>query len=40
MNKKTLSIIGATTLIGGLSLLGYYLYRQYQILTKCMLWIF
>lgn len=34
MNKKTLSILGATTLIGGLGLLGYYLYRQYQILRN------
>ena len=34
MNKKTLSIIGASTLIGGLGLLGYYFYRQYQILRN------
>tara|TARA_R110000824_G_scaffold40986_7_gene122412 strand:+ start:6247 stop:6819 length:573 start_codon:yes stop_codon:yes gene_type:complete len=34
MNKKTLSIIGATTVLGGLGFLGYYLYRQYQILRN------
>jgi len=34
MNKKTLAIIGGTTILGGLGFLGYYLYRQYQILRN------
>jgi len=33
-NKKTLAIIGASTLVAGLGFLGFYLYRQYQILRN------
>ena len=34
MRRKTLAYIGGTTVILGLGILGYYLYRQYQILRN------